>query len=178
LYFIGTDQVKGFGMTLMLGNITSMFTAIFCARTIFDVSERTRFVKSLSMGRFLATPNVDWTRFFMPATLASVVLILVGLGVTVARGKGLFDIDLAGGTSVTFILKEPMTEEQVRSRLAKEFEGEKDPETNTVIDHNVYGMQVETETPDTVIRSIARCRTLPCCNRRCARPSATETRRG
>ena len=34
LYYIGTDQVKGFAVTLILGILTSMFTAIFFARLI------------------------------------------------------------------------------------------------------------------------------------------------
>src|SRR5262245_38156364 len=117
LYLIGTDQVKGFGMTLMLGNVTSMFTAIFCARTVFDIGERTRWLKSLSMTSFLTNPRIDWVRFFGPAVVASGVLLLIGIVATVARGKGLFDIDLAGGTSVTFILKQPMPVDQVRERL-------------------------------------------------------------
>ena len=32
LFYIGTDQVKGFAVTLILGILTSMFTAIFFAR--------------------------------------------------------------------------------------------------------------------------------------------------
>jgi SecD/SecF fusion protein len=152
LYFIGTDQVKGFGITLMLGNVTSMFTAIFVARVILDVSERTRFIKTLSMASFLTKPSIDWVRFFGPATVGSLVLILIGLVATVARGKGLFDIDLAGGTSVTFLLKSPTPEATVRKKLDAIFEGMKDPVTNTQVDHNVYGMTVNTQDPDTVYK--------------------------
>ena len=117
LYFIGTDQVAGFGMTLMLGNITSMFTAIFCARVILDVAERTRFVKTLSMASFLTDAQCR-----LGSVLRARRRRLGGadcrrIGATVARGKGLFDIDLAGGTSVTFILKEPMPEAEVRQKL-------------------------------------------------------------
>src|SRR5436190_604240 len=142
LYSIGTDQVKGFGMTLMLGNITSMFTAIFCARVILDVGERTRWLKTLSMASFLTSPSIDWVRYFGPAVVASVVLIVVGVVATVARGKGLFDTDLAGGTSVTFILKEPMSEETVRQKLEAVFENMTDPATNTRVDHSVYELSM------------------------------------
>ena len=40
LYFIATDQIKGFAVTLILGIITSMYTAIFCSRLVFDIAER------------------------------------------------------------------------------------------------------------------------------------------
>jgi SecD/SecF fusion protein len=143
LYFIGTDQVKGFGMTLMLGNITSMFTAIFCARVILDVSEKTRLIKTLSMFSILSRPSIDWVRYFNPGMVASLVLIMIGIVATVARGKGLFDTDLAGGTSVSFILKEPLPEATVREKLATAFKDLKDPETSTTVDHNVYELAME-----------------------------------
>ena len=37
LYVIGTEQIKGFAVTLILGILMSMFTAIYCSRTIFDI---------------------------------------------------------------------------------------------------------------------------------------------
>ena len=45
LFYIGTDQVKGFAVTLILGILTSMFTAIFFARLVFDVAERRGWIK-------------------------------------------------------------------------------------------------------------------------------------
>ena len=152
LYLIGTDQIKGFGMTLMIGNITSMFTAIFCARVIFDVSERTRFIQRLSMANFLTNPQVDWVKFFFPAVSLSVVLFLIGAVATVARGKGLFDTDLAGGTSVTGILKDPMSIEEVRRKMDGVLEEFVDPVTNSRVDHNVYEITVEAEGDDTVYK--------------------------
>ena len=138
LYVIGTDQIRGFGTTLMLGNITSMFTAIFCARVIFEFGERTRTIKTLSMANFMTNPKIDWVKYFGPAVAASLVLIVIGVVATVARGKGLFDTDLAGGTSVTFILKEATPEDDVRQKLDKVFEDLVDPATNSRVDHNVY----------------------------------------
>ena len=152
LYVIGTDQIRGFGMTLMLGNVTSMFTAIFCARVIFDIAERTRWVQSLSMASILTAPKVDWVRYFVPGVIASLILFVIGLGATVARGKGLFDTDLAGGTSVAFILKEPTEEEDVREKLDKVFATLIDQSTKARVDHNVYSMSVETERPKTVYK--------------------------
>jgi preprotein translocase subunit SecD len=37
LYQFGTGPVRGFAVTLTLGIITSMFTAIFVSRVFFDV---------------------------------------------------------------------------------------------------------------------------------------------
>src|SRR5205809_4988651 len=136
LYFIGTDQVKGFGITLILGILTSMYTAIFCARVVFDIGERARWLKTLTMTHFLTRPNIDWVKLFAPATIGSVIIILIGLVATVARGKGLFDIDLAGGTSVTFMLNEAMAVENVRERLEDVIPNGVVPATNTKAQYN------------------------------------------
>jgi SecD/SecF fusion protein len=142
LYFIGTDQVKGFGITLILGIVTSMYTAIFCARTVFDIGERTRWLKTLTMMQLIPPPKIDWVKLFAPATIGSVVIILIGLVATVARGTGLFDIDLAGGTSVTFILKEPMPVEQVRAKLEEVLPKVIDAKTNNAVEFTAYELSL------------------------------------
>jgi SecD/SecF fusion protein len=155
LYAIGTDQVRGFGITLMLGNITSVFTAIFCARVLLDVGERTRWLKTLRMSSFLTNPQIDWVRFFKPAAIGSVLLIIVGLIATFARGKGLFDIDLAGGSSVTFILKRSMSEAEVRQKLKGALGNLIDPETNTKVEHDVYQYGVNTAQAESVYQVVS-----------------------
>jgi SecD/SecF fusion protein len=152
LYAIGTDQVRGFGATLILGNLTSMFTAIFCSRVIMDVLEKTRAIKQLTMTQLLAPPSIDWCKYLVPAMVASSILITVGLAATVARGRGIFDIDLAGGTSVTFILKEPTSDADVRKKLATVFDGLVNPETKAKVDFSVNEVKVQTEPAETVYK--------------------------
>ena len=49
LYAIGTGPVKGFAITLSIGILTSMFTAIVCTRAIINVIYGGRNVKSLAI---------------------------------------------------------------------------------------------------------------------------------
>ncbi len=51
LYVIGTDQIRGFAVTLILGILTGMFTAVFCGRVIFDIFERKGWISQLRMMR-------------------------------------------------------------------------------------------------------------------------------
>ena len=55
LFSIGTGPVKGFAVTLMIGIVTSMFTAIVGTRAIVNLIYGGRSVKMLSIGRY-ATP--------------------------------------------------------------------------------------------------------------------------
>jgi SecD/SecF fusion protein len=106
LFYLGTDQVKGFAVTLILGLMTSMFTAIFVARLIFDIAERRGLITKLRMMRLLTTPNIDFLGARWLAIGASLVLIAIGMGAAYMRGTQLLDIDFTGGSSVTFTLKQ------------------------------------------------------------------------
>ena len=54
LFTIGTGPVKGFAVTLMIGIVTSMFTAIIGTRSIVNLIYGGRTVKMLSIGRYSA----------------------------------------------------------------------------------------------------------------------------
>jgi SecD/SecF fusion protein len=122
LYAIGTDQIRGFAVTLILGILMSMFTAIFCSRVVFDLFERKRRLTSLSMMRMLGETNIDFLARRKIAGVISVLVIAVGLVAVGIRGKQIFDIDFVGGTSVTMILKQPADSDEIRSKLDEEFE--------------------------------------------------------
>jgi SecD/SecF fusion protein len=106
LFYIGTDQVKGFAVTLILGIATSMFSAIFFARLVFDVAERRGWVKNVTMLKILERPNFDFLGARWVAIGASLVVIAIGMVAVYARGPQLLDIDFTGGSSVTFTLQE------------------------------------------------------------------------
>ena len=152
LYWIGTDQVKGFGATLILGIITSMFTAIFVSRAILEIGERTQWMKSIKMSQFFSTPTIDWCKYLTPALVVSSILIAVGLAATIARGKGIFDIDLAGGTSATFVLKQPKETNEVRQQVDEVFANLIDPDTKGRVAYSVNKLDVQSETPNTVYK--------------------------
>jgi SecD/SecF fusion protein len=100
LFAIGTDQLKGFAVTLILGLMLNLFTAVFCSRVVFDLAERNGWIRRLSMARLFGKTNLRFVAWLKPALLASTLLILGGLAAVWSRGQGLFDIDFTGGTSV------------------------------------------------------------------------------
>jgi SecD/SecF fusion protein len=121
LYAIGTDQIRGFAVTLILGILISMFTAIFCTRVVFDICERSRWLTQLKMMQFFKSPNYDFISKQYICIACSILLIIIGLFCVVLRGRGIFDIDFNGGTSVHVLLQQPTETETVRQTLAKKF---------------------------------------------------------
>ena len=57
LYSIGTGPVRGFAVTLSIGIITSMFTAIMVTRAIINLIYGGRNVKSISIGAKITPPQ-------------------------------------------------------------------------------------------------------------------------
>jgi len=49
LYNFGSGPIKGFALTLMIGIVASMFTAIYVTRTIFEVLLERKMIKKLSI---------------------------------------------------------------------------------------------------------------------------------
>ena len=117
LYTVGTDQIKGFAVTLILGVLLSMYTAIYCARVIFDIAEKKRWITKLSMARIPLGGTVDFVGLRRVALGASAAVIVVGLIAVVIRGKGLLDIDFTGGVAVQVEFKEPKKTQDIRDAL-------------------------------------------------------------
>jgi SecD/SecF fusion protein len=124
LFAIGTDQLKGFAITLILGLTLNLFTAVFCSRVVFDLAERSGWLRKLSMGRILSATSLRFVRWAPVAAAISLAVIAAGLAAAARRGGELFDIDFTGGTSVQVELKEgqelPIAE--VRKLVASKLE--------------------------------------------------------
>jgi SecD/SecF fusion protein len=120
LFAIGTDQLKGFAVTLFFGLLLNLFTAVFCSRVIFDLAERNRWITSLSMARIFGQPRLQFVKWMKPAILGSLLFIGLGLFAAAQRWKGLFDIDFTGGTSVQVEFKpdQPLDIAAVRKAVA------------------------------------------------------------
>jgi SecD/SecF fusion protein len=118
LYVIGTDQIKGFAVTLILGLLMSLFTAVYVARVIFDVAEKKRWLTRLNMLHLIGHTKIDFIRWLTPAIAASVMIIVVGLVATGMRGAGILDIDFTGGSSVQLLFAKDQDIADVRSAVA------------------------------------------------------------
>jgi len=121
LFAIGTDQVKGFAVTLIIGLGLSMYTALFVGRLIFDIAERQRWLTKLSMGSIIGQTNYDFLKnqFFWFAVSGTV--ILVGMTAFFARGQDNYDIDFTGGTMVSFQTTNPQKTDDLITAFRPEF---------------------------------------------------------
>lgn len=122
LYYVASEDIKGFAIVLMLGIGSSMFTAIFVTRVILDFLVSKRIVKErLFMLRLFAVPNINWMGMRKGFYIVSGILVIAGLTTFFARGKSKYDIEFTGGTSVQISLKKDvsLTRQDVENKLVE-----------------------------------------------------------
>jgi SecD/SecF fusion protein len=148
LYMIGSDQVKGFAVTLFIGLAISMFTALTVNRLIMEMIERKRWLKQFKMRTMFAVPNIDFVRLQTVCALGSLAIVVLGLIAFASRGSANYDIDFNGGTMVAMRFVEPHSSDEVRSRLAKSFESDISLEQLTSTDPGQNGKIFRIRTVD------------------------------
>ena len=125
LYWVASEEIKGFAIVLMLGIVSSMFTALFATRVIFDLLLAKRIIKDhLLMLSIIRKPNINWMALRPALTTLSVVLVVAGLFVFFTRDdakNNKYDIEFTGGTSVQINLKDnvSLSREDVENRIRK-----------------------------------------------------------
>ena len=121
LYMIGTDQIRGFAVTLFIGLVVSLFTVLYFGRMVFEIAEKKRWIKKLTMMKLFGHTDFDFIGKQKYAWCASAIIIIGGLICFAIRGADNYDVDLSGGTMVTFQFTKPQSIEEVRDLLESKF---------------------------------------------------------
>jgi SecD/SecF fusion protein len=127
LYQFGTGPIRGFALTLCIGIISSLFTAFFVSRVIFDLITRKSQGQTLSIGpmNLLANLRIPFLSFRTFGFGASAAVLLLGV-VSVVGINGIRPgIDFAGGTLLELHFDPPLQIEQIRGKLASVPVGDK-----------------------------------------------------
>lgn len=129
LYIVGNDQLKGFGVSMILGLLISLFTSLTMTRVMFDIWMRNSKVRYLHMLKVFTNPKIDFMSIRKVMFTITVALTIIGAGVFFLRGKAGLNIDFNGGTSFTGLLSDEAFKSNPEvgniTWLRKQFEGEK-----------------------------------------------------
>ena len=121
LYQFGTGPIRGFALTLCIGIISSLFTAFFVTRTIFDLITRKSERSTLSIGPIALFSNLN-IRFLSLRNIGfgtSAAVLLIGI-VSILGINGIRQgIDFAGGTLLELHFDPAVQVEDIRSQLGR-----------------------------------------------------------
>jgi SecD/SecF fusion protein len=125
LSYFGLGPIKGFAVVLIIGILSSMFTAVLVSRLLIDwwtgKGKDLQFSNSFSKSAF-SSINVDWMGKRKIAYLFSGVLVILSLVSIFTRGFE-FGVDFKGGYSYNIQFSESVNPEDLRKELTTAFYG-------------------------------------------------------
>lgn len=97
--------IKAFAITLTIGIISSMFTALYMTRTFFNHWVKSTKTKTLSMANFIKVKTFNFMKYGKPAVILSILVILVGGFFLFSQKNSILGMDFTGGytLSVDFV---------------------------------------------------------------------------
>ncbi len=113
LGYTATVEIKGFAVTLGIGILATLFTALFCSRVlielylIFGKAKKLHMLPTIvpAIGKLLS-PNINWIGLRYIFFIFSATLIILGMVAVYERGEDMLDIEFRAGTKVSFELAE------------------------------------------------------------------------
>jgi len=117
LFQFGTGPIKGFAVTLSIGILSSMFTALFFTRIVFDLLTRYSSMKTVKMMTLIKETHIPFVYWRHVALTCSVILLVVGMAAFGIRGKNNLGVDFSQGTVMRLRFDEPTTAASIQNAL-------------------------------------------------------------
>lgn len=123
LYYVGSEEIKGFGLTLGWGVALNLFTAVFVTRVIFSLLVKYGLLKDIKMAKLIGVPNIDWYGKRRMFYAISLTITVVGLTLLVMRGsRDTLDVEFLGGVNAEVQIKPAFNDKfddaSVKERIA------------------------------------------------------------
>ena len=121
LFVFGTGPIKGFATTLLIGIMTSLFTAIFITRMLVEnhisKSKLLNFSTSLTKN-WLSNIGISFLIKRRISYVVSGTFIIIGLSSLFINGLNQ-GVDFVGGRSYVVRFEQPVSQEKIQSNLIK-----------------------------------------------------------
>ncbi|MFT7538095.1 MAG: SecD/SecF fusion protein [Lysobacterales bacterium] len=117
LFQFGSGPIKGFAVTLSIGLIASLFTALFVTRTIFNCLLEWKVLTSLKMLNILSNVNFDFISKRFICFGISAILVIGSFYVLIDKKEKAYGIDFVGGQIQEYRFNEAIEIDSLRNAL-------------------------------------------------------------
>ncbi len=116
LYFLGSGTVKGFAITLGIGIVLSMFTALVVTRAILSAMFNLGLKSEKAFGKARKTKLRNYVKNGKICVIISATLILIGIGAMIFNKATIgtifgYNLDFVGGTSTEVTFSDAMPDD-------------------------------------------------------------------
>ncbi len=115
LYKTAATEVKGFALTMTIGVLTTLFTALFCTRIIFAILIKWFGMKRLPMlptvfpgVMKLLRPNVDWLAQRWVWWTGAIAISAASLLLVASVGREILETEFRGGVTMTLMTRKAL----------------------------------------------------------------------
>jgi SecD/SecF fusion protein len=119
LFWKATGPVKGFAISLTLGILASLFTALIVGRNVIGSLVDTGRVSKMTMLHLISAKNINFLGKGFLACMCSLALILAGATSFYIRGEKNFGVDFRGGDLIRLSAPGSIDIGQVRHALSQ-----------------------------------------------------------
>jgi SecD/SecF fusion protein len=127
MIWLGTGPIKGFGVTLLIGVISTLFSVLITGHLLMELIIESGTLKKMTMRRMLKDLNVDFVKYGKPAAIGSVLLVVASMAVVLYKGDRIYGIDFAGGDQVTANFTQKIDSGKIRDLAKSTGVGEVNP---------------------------------------------------
>src|SRR5207237_10802484 len=117
LFWKASGPVKGFAISLTLGILASLFTALIVGRNCLGWFVDTGRITKMSMLHLISSKNFNFLGKGFLACMCSLALLIAGGTAFYVRGERNFGVDFRGGDLVTLSTTQDISVHQVRETL-------------------------------------------------------------
>ena len=154
LFWQATGPVKGFAITLTLGIIASMFSALLFTRTVFGFMLENFGLKKLGMLNWIPSHRIDFLGKRHIALALSLVILLGSVGFFAWRGEKNFGVDFTGGDLVVLGARESVPLADLRRSAEAANLGEATLQTSTEEGTELITVQSRFGTSDAIVTQL------------------------
>ena len=144
MIWLGTGPIKGFGVTLAIGVVSTLISVLITAHLILELLVDSGTLKKMTMRRILKDIHVDFVNYGKPAFIGSWIVVLLGVGVIVYKGAGIYGIDFTGGDVISVQFKERIDTGKIRQVAEAAKVGEINPTYVSPIGGGTETLNIET----------------------------------
>ncbi|MBF0620032.1 MAG: protein translocase subunit SecD, partial [Candidatus Omnitrophica bacterium] len=117
LFQFGSGPIKGFAVTLFVGLLASLFTAVYVSRAMFDYLVEKGIIRNLKMLHLLKHPHINFVKYMYAFLILSAVVTAAGMYAIFTKKDMAYGIDFVGGQVQEYRFKKAIPAEKIRQAL-------------------------------------------------------------
>ena len=145
LIWLGSGPVRGFGVTLAIGIISSIFCALIVSRALLELIINTGFVKRMMKTSLFRIEGVSFLSYRKIAFQSSWVIVLIGIGAIAVNWDHIFGIDFLGGDELTVNFETKLTSQEIDAVAQNNDLGEINTLSQTSLGQAKETLKIQTE---------------------------------